>query len=323
MPLLNFRGWAGGVNNRLPADQILDTEVVVADNIELDSRANLRTRPGTEDVASSATGLDSRVTSLFYFEKSDGSDAVFATEAGDVRRWDDSTDWPTISQSAVVGEEPCGEASCVMPSGNTWYWKVFNDKLVGVNGSTTGGTTTNTVLIDSTASSPVMKRLSASDPFTDQPKFKFIEVANNRLFGVDADEPNKLWGSKLGDAEAADAWTATGIAGAFSVNVGGDEGGRITAIRLYQNQLLVFKRRRIYAVFFGSPNTDTSQWEIRQLVNNVGCISQNSVQEILGDLIFLSDEGIVSLRRLLSSGDVERALLSENVPDLRDVPRGS
>jgi hypothetical protein len=312
MPLLTFRGWNGGVNRLLPSDQLGDTEVVRAENMELDSRANLRTRPGTSDVSGSTT-LTKRPTSIFYFERSNGSTAVFASEDNDIRRWDGVTSWPALS---IDGAQASYTS---LPTDKTWYWVVFNDKAIGVNGDTTGGTVGNAVKVDSTLAGATLKDLSVDAA---QPKFKYIDVGNNRVFGVDADSPNTLVASKLGDAETADAWSATGIAGFYSANIGGDEGGRITGIKLYQNQLVVFKRRRIYAVTFGSPNTDTSQWEIRQLVNNVGCISQNSVQEVLGDLIFLSDEGLMSLRRLVSAGgDVERALLSENVPALRQVPR--
>jgi len=311
MPSIAYRGWLGGVNQQLPSDQIGDTEVVAAENVEIDSKANLVTRAGTVDISSSVTGMNSRITSLYFFQQSDESSAVFATEAGDVRRWNSATSWPVLS---IDG----GAAFSSLPGTATWYWAVFNDKAIAVSGDTTGGTVANAIKIDATTSGATLKDVSADAA---QPNMKYIEVMNSRVFVVDADLPNRIVASKLGDAEAADAWSATGIAGFYAANVGGDEGGRITAIKQYRGQLVIFKRRRIYALAFGSPNTDTSQWEIRQLVNNVGCISQNSIQEVLGDLVFLSDEGLMSLQKLLSSGDLASALLSENVPALRGVPR--
>ena len=311
MPFIQNRGWAGGENARLPADQIGETEVVAARNVEMDSRSNLRTRPGMTDVSSS-TAMTNRITSIFYYETSAGPNTVFATEKNLVRRWDGTTTWTSVAIDA-------GAAFSSLPTDATWYWRVFNDKAIGVSGDTNGGGVANAVLIDDTSGSATLLDVSSDAAI---PNARYIEVDNSRVFLVDADSPNTLVASKLNDAEGADAWSATGIAGHFSVNVGGDEGGRITAIKAFQNQLVIFKRRKVYTLAYGSPNTDTAQWQIQLLLDNVGCISQNSIQEILGDLVFLSDDGILSLKRLLSSGgEAARARVSENIPRLQSVSR--
>lgn len=309
MPSANYRGWSGGVNQSLPPDEIEDTQVAESLNMELDDKSRWRTRLGVNDVSGGST-LTNKVTSLVYFEQSDGSTSVLATEGDDIRRFDGTDTWDALS---IDG----GASFTGLPTDADWHWRQFGDALIGVNGDT-GGTNGNPVMIDDASGSATLKELSSD---ANMPSPVFIEVMNNRVFFVDADEPNKVHTSKLGVATDADSWSATGIAGSYEINIGGNEGGRITAIKAYRNSLIVFKRRRIYRIQFGSPNTDLDQWEVIEITNNAGCISAKSVQEIVGDLVFLSDEGIMSLQALTSSQDAERALLSDPIDELRNVPR--
>jgi len=145
-------------------------------------------------------------------------------------------------------------------------------------------------------------------------------VWNRRLWIVDADSPSVLKGSALGDAED---WASSGGSGTVTMPIGEDEGERITGIFPFHDMLIIFKRSRTYAVVPGSPNVDARQYEVKSLSSTVGCVSIFTAQEVLNDLVFLSDYGVMSLQAVATYGDFRKAALSTNIPKFLSIDKDS
>ena len=92
----------------------------------------------------------------------------------------------------------------------------------------------------------------------------------------------------------------------------------IVALAEFNGSLVIFGKRQT-VLYKGADSIDTIA-----LVDiiNVGCIARDSVQETAGDLIFLSDQGVMSLGRLIQEKSQPLRDISKNVRSdlMGDVP---
>lgn len=292
-------GFGGGINRSVPANEIAPDELVEAVNYELDTNTNLRVRGGTTKL-NTATALTNRITSVYYFRQASGAAATILTEGAKVRRFDAGTGALTDITSTVS-----------LPSDTYWEWVTINDWAIGCNQAAQGSAHANPVKLETTGGTIAALGGSPKKP-------THIEAINDRLFLVPEEDQKVIRWSALGDIED---WTTTGSAGSGAATIGGTAGGPITAIRGFQNSLIIFMRDRIYALQFGEPNGDARQWFAREIVRGVGCVSSWTIQSVLGDLVFLSDEGLMSLRALLQGSNIEGANLSAKVPEIAETTK--
>lgn len=293
-----FTDFSGGMNQRLSPRDIEDNEVVESKNMELNRKNSFRVRNGTTKLNSNALN-GGKVTSIYHYRQSGGDNTVLAVSGTKLYR---STTGPGTYTDIT--------SSFVFPNAVRWSWCVINDWAVGANGGTGGG---ETAVIKLTSPSASVAALATA------PKFKFVVSWNSRLWGVPADQPSRLTWSGLG---APEDYASTGIVGSGSAEIGGKDGGHITGLHVWNERLWVFKRFKLYVVNPGSPNTDATQFTFPQINGQVGCVDHFSIQTVLNDVFFLSDEGLLSLQALLSSGgSLERAILSTNIPYLQDVDK--
>jgi hypothetical protein len=296
---VTYSGFAGGINTRLPAADIADNEVVDALNMELDRQNALQSRGGlVKLIDGSGGGLPGRVTSLYHYRKSDGTDTVLFTSGTKLYRMAPAGTIKTDLTSTLT-----------LPNDAYWQWVTFNDQAIGVNRATSGD---NPVLVASPTA------VGATALGGTAPKSLFVEVWNFRVWYVSAASPNQLYFTALGTTNDC---VTPGAAGGGSINVGGNEGGAITGIKSHKGSLFVFKRDKLYVLQPGSPNTDSQQFEVQLISDHVGCVSAYSIQTLLNDLVFMSDYGVQSLQSLVSKGDFESQPLSLNVNDITNVNR--
>lgn len=248
--------------------------------------------------------LTDRVTSLYQHRNSDGTSAVYATCGDQLFEYDSTNKFFDDITGALA-----------LPDDTLWQWVTFNGEAIGVNRSDTTAAKANPVVIPTPGGTPAA--LTGSPP-----KARYIAVFNDRVWVVDEDEPWKVHCSKLGDHED---WTETSVViGAKEFEIGGGQDNfDITGLHVHQDILLVFKRHSIFALVPGSPNTDISQYTVRQLTNELGCLSGYTIRTILNDVIFLSNDGLVSLSNLSRTGSYEAALLTQNLDAFRDFDRGN
>ena len=131
-----------------------------------------------------------------------------------------------------------------------------------------------------TAVYPIKFGGTTASVLTNAPRAKYLEVWNERLWIVSAEDPNVIYGSGLGNPEA---WTVDGADDAVIIDVGKNDGDKITGIYAFRGQLFIFKRTKIYTIkaLDGTIPTDVGNLYVDLYTANIGCISQYTIQAIL------------------------------------------
>ena len=88
-------------------------------------------------------------------------------------------------------------------------------------------------------------------------------------------------------------------------------GDVVTGLKVFRDELFIFCQRKIYKI----TGTSSSNFALAEVAKNVGAISNLSIQEIGGDLIFLSADGLRTIAGTTRIGDVELGTISKQVQD--------
>ena len=134
------------------------------------------------------------------------------------------------------------------------------------------------------------------------PKYA-VDYANHMFLAGDPAHPTKLFFS----APLAETDFATGN-GAGVINVGFD----IVAIRPFRDFLYIFGTNAIKAL----KGTSTSDFTLSSITHDLGCLATDSVIEIGGDLLFLSQDGLRPISGTSKIGDVQLETISKDIQSL-------
>jgi len=134
------------------------------------------------------------------------------------------------------------------------------------------------------------------------PKYA-VDFANHMFLAGDPTHPTKLFFS----APLAETDFATGN-GAGVINVGFD----IVAINQFRDSLYVFGTNTIKAL----KGTSAATFSLTGVTHDLGCIATDSVIEIGGDLLFLSQDGMRPIGGTNKIGDVELETVSKGIQSL-------
>lgn len=93
--------------------------------------------------------------------------------------------------------------------------------------------------------------------------------------------------------------------GAVEINVG----DIITGIKTFRSDLYIFTQNNIFKLV-GSSSTN---FTLEPVVTEIGCIAGDTIQEIGGDLIYLSPDGFRSVAGTYNIGDVDLSLQSRAI----------
>jgi len=96
--------------------------------------------------------------------------------------------------------------------------------------------------------------------------------------------------------------------GAIEINVG----DTVKGLALFRGELIIFCERSIKKL----TGTDSTTFVIVNVTDSIGCVSGDTIQEIGGDLIYLSTDGIRSYAATERIGDVELSLVSRSIQPL-------
>lgn len=88
---------------------------------------------------------------------------------------------------------------------------------------------------------------------------------------------------------------------------------QVVGIKSFRNDLMVFCKNSIHKLI---NINDSANIAVVPVTKNVGCLSSHSIQEIGGDLVFLSPDGIRSVAGTARIGDVELGSVSRQVQEL-------
>jgi len=131
---------------------------------------------------------------------------------------------------------------------------------------------------------------------------RYIESHDKHLIVIDTENaPSTVYWSATNDDRA---FTGTG-SGAASIS------DKITGIKSFRDSLYIFCQNTIHRLddINGTP-------VIVQITNNIGCLSAYSIQEIGGDLLFLSPDGIRTVAGTARIGDVELSSVSRQIQSI-------
>lgn len=96
-----------------------------------------------------------------------------------------------------------------------------------------------------------------------------------------------------------------GASGAGSINCGHE----VYALRPFRDSLFVFGPTKIFKI----TGNDSTDFVLETVSQNLGCIAPDSIQEVGGDLIFLSQDGLRTIAGTSNIGDVDLSNKSQPI----------
>lgn len=139
---------------------------------------------------------------------------------------------------------------------------------------------------------------------------KYIEQSNNIMFASGASSsPSTVWFSEVGEPEFYQPDSN------FEVRT--NDGDRILALKEFQNQLMVFKETSFHKLVGDSADN----FNLVQISNEFGCLSNRCVIPFGNDLLFLDKKGIVKYNGAswdVISSPVESAFRRMNIDAARE-----
>lgn len=133
----------------------------------------------------------------------------------------------------------------------------------------------------------------------DKPKFASV-FKNHMWLAGDPSEPQNLYFSAPTDETK---WSPADGAGVINV------GFPIVAIKPFRDSLFIFGINNIKRL----SGSTISDWFVEHITDDLGCLASDSVVELGGDLLFLSQDGIRPIGGTDKIGDVQLESLTKNI----------
>ena len=86
----------------------------------------------------------------------------------------------------------------------------------------------------------------------------------------------------------------------------------IVGLKVFRDNLFIFCENRIFQI----TGSSSSDFAVKPVTRNIGCINGDTIQEFAGDLIFLGPDGLRTVAGTARIGDVELGSISSNVQSL-------
>jgi hypothetical protein len=270
-----------GLNTTTPIREMTQDYAVALDNVWFDQAQAINRRAGQRAVSTAAiSGVDSVEHMFEHVDKTNGVATLFAWANGNIRKWVSTHVWSTVD--ATFTARP-----------RTAVLDVFTVVADGVNPpkkyNDAGGWTLLTTL---PATAPNLGTILHSH------KARMYASGNPT-------QPTTLYYSDVSTSNGVDDWSAGPSTGGF-VNVGAaiSEGDKVTGLTSYKGFLVVFLENHI--VFYSGNDPDAVADQglyVEKVITGIGCLSQDTIQGIGNDTIFLSKYGFKSLEQIMVQGD--------------------
>tara|TARA_R110002020_G_scaffold363160_1_gene575430 strand:- start:820 stop:2436 length:1617 start_codon:yes stop_codon:yes gene_type:complete len=119
----------------------------------------------------------------------------------------------------------------------------------------------------------------------------------------DSSTPNTIYYSGTNDI---DDFTSTG-SGSIALD------DKVVGLKSFREDLIIFCQNSIYKL---QNINNSSTIVVTPITQNVGCLANHSIQEIGGDLVFLSPDGVRTLAGTVRIGDVELGSVSRQIQSI-------
>lgn len=268
-----------------------------ADNCVIDKQGRIAARQGHTQVSTSTGSLGSNpIEAIHEHVAYDGTKTVYS--AGNNLLYTGTTTLATLAFPSGYQAVTANNWKIISFNNNVYFFQRGYTPLKQTNGTGalailahggTGAPQTNEVIA-------AFGRLWTADNTTNKYTVHFSGLLDDDF------HVTQSGGSNAGILDLTKVWAS-------------DE---IVALAEFNGSLVIFGKRQT-VLYKGADSIDTIA-----LVDiiNVGCIARDSVQETAGDLIFLSDRGVMSLGRLIQEKSQPLRDISKNVRSdlMRDVP---
>lgn len=262
-----------------------------AQNCIIDEAGRIAARKGwTDETTTPATGSPP-FTTLHEYIKEDSTTTLIAGSSADV--WESSDD----------GDTWTSRKGTLTPSGTSWQFTNFNDKVIAlVPGQALSVKTSANFAAIAAASGAVPTSPTA------------IMAAFGRLWVLT--KTTLYWSALLDETRWATADGAGSQDLGYLWTKGTDEGVCLAA---FGSTLVVFGKRHIFLFVDGSGSDrgiDPSTMYVDDTLEGVGCMARDSVQAIgEGDIVFLTQTGVRSLGRTIQQKAAPPSDLTGNSRD--------
>lgn len=134
---------------------------------------------------------------------------------------------------------------------------------------------------------------------------------------------NQIFYAGMSASNSTIQWSVPSNENHFDVASGGGSivvGDQITGLKKFRNSLYIFCKKRIMQLT-GSTSSD---FALVPVIDNMGCLAPDSIQEINGDLVFLAPDGIRPVSATYRIGDIETSSISRSIlPIISDIIESS
>lgn len=284
-----------GLNTQDSPLSVGENYAETADNCVIDRYGRLGARKGRALVTETATELGSSagLETIYHYVvvsgSDEGSELVFS--AGNNKILSGTT--------TLVDETPSGYSitannwQVAEQAGHVYFFQKNHEPLVYSD--------------DTEFFEPMSSHTGATGT---PPEANCVLAAFGRLWAGDIanDEGTLYWSDTLLGAQ----WSG-GTSGSIDLaNVWPNGYDSIVAVEEHNDFLVIFGRRSI-VIYTGAE--DPSTMEVYDTIKSVGCVDRDTVQSVVGELVFLSDRGLMGLGRVLQDGSAPLDDLSKNVRD--------
>lgn len=261
-----------------------------ADNAVIDQYGRIAARRGWDNVNTSSGFNSTEPTVIHQVIKENGSTEIL-----------------TIGDNKIYS----GTTSLTLKyTGSTWTAQ--NWKVVTFNGFTYFFQRAHAPIIyDHTTGNYSL--VSAYSGYTGTvPQGNEVLAAYGRLWVADTTSNKTLvtWSDTL----IGYAWTG-GSSGSVDIEAVFTNGtDSIVALAAFNGRLIVFCKKSI-VIYSGASSNPTSNLVLEEVIDGVGCISRDSIQDVGTDIFFLSETGVRSLGRVIQEKSAPIFDVSKNVRD--------
>lgn len=256
----------------------------IAQNVVYDEGGRLCSRKGFTQLTTTALTGTPTIESLHMLHTSQGKQLIFGAEVSSTNK---------IYYTATPFSTNTDATGALTPSGNNWQFINFNNSTIGAQGGealirkTHAGTTFATI-VDAGAGH-VPEGNCAHTAFGRVWAQYEAGTANQNIVQYCALLDHTNWSSAGGGGQVNILGTASGVAYGYD---------SLVAISSF-DQFLIFFMRDSIVVYQGADDPNTMS--IAKVIQGVGCIARDSVQNVGDDILFLSATGVRSFKLTVQS----------------------
>lgn len=277
-----------GLNTQDSSVSIPKEFALKAENAVIDQFGRIAARKGWDNVNTTSGFNGEEPSLLFEVVKSDGS--TLLVSIGDKKIFTGTT---TLTQVYADATWTAQNWKAVNFNSHTYFFQRGHDPL----------------LYDHAAN--VWQKMSSHASYSGTvPLGNEVLAAYGRLWVADTttDKKTVTWSDTL----IGHKWNG-GISGSLNIEKVLTNGSdSITALAAFNGLLVIFCKKSII-LYSGAESDPTTSLKLVEVIDGVGCIARDTVQDVGSDMFFLSDTGVRSLGRTIQEKSAPLFDISKNV----------